>query len=167
MTQYEGKNYYSATRLIKHFFQANSDRSFYHMVSFITEQQKDLEFLLLERPLSTIIPFYQNHALIIKPLKQEMESQVTFDQLLRKELEIRNNDMIYVSILHDIVDELNVKPKNQCVLATFPFSYVNDVIEQIILKRYYLGGKELSKEEMMQMIIDSWSHDKGSSISKL
>lgn len=159
VTKYEGKKYYPATRLIKHSFQVDPNRPFYHMVSFITEQHKDLDFLLLERPLASIIPFYQNHALIIRPLEQEMESQEVFEQLVQKELEIRKNDMIYISTSHDIIDELDVKKtKNRCILTTFPFSYVNDVMEHIILKRYYRGGKQLSKDEMMQIITDLWIH---------
>lgn len=162
LTRVEGRQYYHATRLVKHPFQVNEKaRTFYQVVSFVTDQRTDLNVLLLEQLTSTMIPFYTNQSPFIKPLDNEMGSVEEFERMLKVEMQNRGISKMYVGTVHDVPDYgFLEKPQNRASLSRFPYDSVNEVIEQIVVKRYQNAGMELEPAIMHRLIRDFFDSQK-------
>ena len=116
--------YFFATRLIKHTFQIDEEnRFFYHLL------------------------------LIIKPLDEELESVSTFEKVLRRELEIRENTNVYVITRHDIPDILGTKNiENKMILPITSFRELENIVEKNIVLRYQLNGRMITEEQIIEII---------------
>ncbi len=116
--------YFFATCLIKHTFQIDEEnRFFYHLL------------------------------LIIKPLDEELESVSTFEKVLRRELEIRENTNVYVITRHDIPDILGTKNiENKMILPITSFRELENIVEKNIVLRYQLNGRMITEEQIIEII---------------
>lgn len=142
------KIYFFASRLIKHPNQIDKNGPFYQIVSFVTCNPHDLDSYLLDHLSKTMYPYYVNDSFIPKPLPFELSDQKVFEQLIERELEMRQATDIYVVTKNDILaTPLFQKKQNQALLTTFPFTKINETIEEIIEKKYHQDRESLSKEK--------------------
>lgn len=154
LTRKEEIPYFSATRLVKHTFQIDEvNRPFYRVVSFVTANKGDLESPLLDQLSSTMYPYYVNNSPIMKPLPRELTSKLGLEEMIKRELEVREATDLYIVTEHDI-PSLNsfTKTENQSKLSNFPFHYVSMLLEKLIEARYHKNGIELTETEIEQMI---------------
>lgn len=154
LSKQEGEPYFYATRLVKHTFQIDEvNRPFYQVICFVTDNQKDLKSLLLDRISPTMYPFYVNHSPIMKPLPIELENELVFEDMIRKELELRGASNLYVVTENTISAPINyIVPENQALLTSFPFSHVNQVMEKMIVTRRQKNAENLTEAEVLKII---------------
>jgi len=162
LTLAEGKKYYAATRLLKHNFQVDEKvRIFYKVVAFITDKRSELKYLLLENLTVNMQVFYVNNSPIIKPMDSELETMKDFDRVLKCELQNRKCDRIYVETSNHIVNSSYLEePLNKLDITNFPYEYVNDIMEQIIVARYNQNGKVLNHNQVIEIISKYFSNKK-------